>query len=186
MKRTLSLVSIAMAALAVNSAYCQAINDPPPPAWDDLSDVQRDGYVRAVRMHLDVPDMSPRVAHEAWLASRQGEGWVWGPTKNAELKQHPCMLPYDQLPKEQQVKDHLFRAVVHALANVWDDEPDVVDETVPGDDDGGLAALAEAEAKALAATNDAEAKAALAAGDVKATQTKPKAPATKRAPKVKA
>lgn len=27
---------------------------------------------------------------------------------------HPCMVPYDQLPQEQRVKDHLFGAAVRA------------------------------------------------------------------------
>lgn len=28
---------------------------------------------------------------------------------------HPCLLTFDELPIEQQIKDHLFREIVHAL-----------------------------------------------------------------------
>lgn len=37
------------------------------------------------------------------------------PNKDPEKKVHPCMVPYDQLPKEQQVKDAIFVGIVHAM-----------------------------------------------------------------------
>jgi len=43
------------------------------------------------------------------------DGWKHGPVKDPEKKEHPCLIPYDELPKEQQVKDHLFIGVVKAL-----------------------------------------------------------------------
>ena len=30
-------------------------------------------------------------------------------------KEHPCFVPYEELPTEQKAKDFLFRGVVHAL-----------------------------------------------------------------------
>jgi hypothetical protein len=41
---------------------------------------------------------------------------VYGEVKDAEKKTHPCIVPYKDLPPEQQAKDHLFKAVVSALA----------------------------------------------------------------------
>jgi len=29
---------------------------------------------------------------------------------------HPCIVPFDELPLDQQIKDRLFRQTVHALA----------------------------------------------------------------------
>ena len=43
-------------------------------------------------------------------------GWQYGPLKDADLKEHPCIVPFDELPPEQQAKDHLFKAIVDALA----------------------------------------------------------------------
>ena len=40
---------------------------------------------------------------------------MYGPVKDLDAKQHPCMVPFEQLPVEQQAKDYIFRAVVHAL-----------------------------------------------------------------------
>ena len=53
--------------------------------------------------------------HEAWLSDKVREGWKLGPVKDATKKEHPCMVPYKDLPLEQRIKDHLFKAVVRAF-----------------------------------------------------------------------
>ena len=47
------------------------------------------------------------------MMQKTAEGWSWGPVKDPERKQHPCMVPYDQLPQEQRAKDYIFRAIVN-------------------------------------------------------------------------
>lgn len=42
-------------------------------------------------------------------------GWKHGVKKDAKKKEHPCMIPYDDLPLDQRVKDALFVGVVKAL-----------------------------------------------------------------------
>jgi hypothetical protein len=49
------------------------------------------------------------------MAEKLAAGWEYGPVKDAEAKRHPCLVPFNQLPREQQAKDYIFRAVVHAL-----------------------------------------------------------------------
>jgi len=46
------------------------------------------------------------------------DGWIYGSEKDADLKMHPCIVPFEDLPAEQQAKDVLFRAVVKALMDV--------------------------------------------------------------------
>ena len=53
--------------------------------------------------------------HDAWLADKERDGWKYGAVKNPETKEHPCCVPYDQLPAEQRVKDYLFKAIVNAF-----------------------------------------------------------------------
>jgi hypothetical protein len=61
------------------------------------------------------PDATPENSHEEWLKVKAFDGWVYGETKDPEKKIHPCMKPYRELPRDQRVKDYLFRAVVHSL-----------------------------------------------------------------------
>ena len=60
-------------------------------------------------------DHGPEASHESWMKQKLEEGWKYGPVKDPERKEHHCIVPFDQLPREQQAKDFLFRAVVHAL-----------------------------------------------------------------------
>ena len=37
--------------------------------------------------------------HEVWAKNRIDEGWVLGSARNDELKTHPCLIPYEELPE---------------------------------------------------------------------------------------
>ena len=50
------------------------------------------------------------------MAQKVADGWTHGEVKDVEAKTHPCLVPFSALPVEQQAKDFIFRAVVHALA----------------------------------------------------------------------
>lgn len=114
----LSVARIARVAHEVNRAYCQALGDHSQPAWEEAPQWQKDSALLGVRLHLGNPSAGPQASHESWMKQKEEDGWVYGPEKRPDLKQHPCMVPFDQLPREQQAKDYLFRAVVHALAEV--------------------------------------------------------------------
>lgn len=98
----------------VNRAYCEALGDRSQVAWEDAPDWQISSAIKGVELHLQ-RDAGPEASHEAWMAEKAATGWVYGPVKDADAKTHPCMVPFNELPVEQQAKDYLFRAVVHAL-----------------------------------------------------------------------
>ena len=43
--------------------------------------------------------------HEVWSKGRLDEGWTYGPVRNDELKQHPCLIPYSELPESEKEYD---------------------------------------------------------------------------------
>ena len=106
---------IARVAHEVNRAYCEAMGDTSQPKWEDAPQWQRDSAILGVNFHIVNRCALPQASHENWMAQKISAGWVYGVTKDALLKQHPCIVPFDQLPPEQQAKDFLFRGVVHAL-----------------------------------------------------------------------
>lgn len=106
---------IARTAHEINRAYCAALGDHSQSTWEEASEWQRESAINGVNFHLRHPDADPAASHANWLQQKEAEGWVYGESKDPERRIHPCMLPYEQLPVEQRVKDYLFRAVVHAL-----------------------------------------------------------------------
>ncbi len=43
--------------------------------------------------------------HEVWALQRMKEGWKYGPERNGQLKETPCLVPYEQLPDEEKSYD---------------------------------------------------------------------------------
>ena len=43
--------------------------------------------------------------HEIWAQSRMQQGWTYGPERNDELKHHPCLIPYGELPEVEKDYD---------------------------------------------------------------------------------
>lgn len=98
-----------------NRAYCQTIGDNSQVAWEEAPQWQKDSAVKGVEFCSANPDAPPSANHESWLEVKRAEGWAYGPVKDAEKKEHPCFVPYEALPLEQQKKDALFKAIVSAL-----------------------------------------------------------------------
>ena len=107
--------SIARVCHEVNRAYCQALGDMSQPAWEDAPQWQKDSAMLGVDLHMNNPNAGPQASHESWMAQKIKDGWVFGSEKNPDRKEHPCLVLFNELPREQQAKDFIFRAVVHAL-----------------------------------------------------------------------
>jgi len=39
------------------------------------------------------------------LATRIAQGWRFGPERNDARKEHPCLIPYEELPEEERTYD---------------------------------------------------------------------------------
>lgn len=103
----------AQAAHEVNRAYCRAIGDDSQPSWDEAPEWQKTSARKGVAGAL--AGNTPEQSHESWLAEKEATGWKYGPVKDAEKKEHPCFVPYAQLPPEQRLKDDLYLTTVRAM-----------------------------------------------------------------------
>lgn len=112
----IDVVDIARVCHEANRSLCDGLGDISQVSWDEAPDWQRDSAVNGVRFNLENPDAPASASHDSWLAEKEATGWKYGPVKDAEKKEHPCFVPYQQLPIEQQAKDHLFKAVCGALS----------------------------------------------------------------------
>ena len=51
-----------------------------------------------------VEEMAKNV-HEVWSITWIEQGWTYGEKRDDVLKQHPCLVPYEELPEEEKVYD---------------------------------------------------------------------------------
>lgn len=105
----------------VNRAYCKSIGDDSQPSWDDAPEWQKMSSIDGVIFNLNNPDAKPSESHECWLAEKEKDGWTYGPVKDVEKKEHPCFVPYDELPEKQKTKDYIFKAVVNTMDVLYND-----------------------------------------------------------------
>lgn len=111
----MEIQKIAQVCHETNRAYCQTIGDNSQKPWSEAEEWQRKSAIAGVRVAIDHPEFPPSYQHEAWTADKFQDGWKYGPDKDPVKKEHPCLVPYDQLPVEQRLKDYLFKAVVSAF-----------------------------------------------------------------------
>ena len=61
-----------------------------------------------------------RNVHEVWAAGRLEDGWVLGEERNDALKQHPCLVPYEELSEEEEaVFEEGYKIVNETQRKEW-------------------------------------------------------------------
>ena len=43
--------------------------------------------------------------HDTWAKGRMDDGWTYGPVCDDAKKQHPCLVPYADLPESEKAYD---------------------------------------------------------------------------------
>ena len=54
---------------------------------------------------LELSELIAENTHEVWSKRRIEEGWTYGDERNDEKKNHPCLIPYSELPDSEKEYD---------------------------------------------------------------------------------
>ena len=63
---------------------------------------------RDVQLSEELNELVEQMAknvHEVWAQSRMEQGWTYGGERSDALKQHPCLIPYEELPEVEKAYD---------------------------------------------------------------------------------
>lgn len=88
-------------------------DDSVSPHWKSAPQWQKDSAIEGVQNALK--GLTPKEMHESWMQSKLDDGWEYGAVKNAVSKTHPCLVPYEELPEDQKLKDVVFLSIVKAI-----------------------------------------------------------------------
>lgn len=61
-----------------------------------------------VRLPAELDELVEKIAknvHEVWAQNRMDQGWTYGDERSDELKHHPCLVPYEDLPEVEKDYD---------------------------------------------------------------------------------
>ena len=118
----LPIAEVAEMTHEANRLYCQLIGDAEQPSWGNAPDWQKESAINGIQAVIDNYGYLSRrhsdeyrEQHDGWMYEKLMNGWKYGPVKDADKKEHPCLVPYDKLPDEQKRKDVLFKAIVETF-----------------------------------------------------------------------
>lgn len=55
--------------------------------------------------HLKITELLAKNTHELWSTQRLAEGWKYGTQRDDAKKEHPCLVPYEDLPESEKEYD---------------------------------------------------------------------------------
>jgi hypothetical protein len=98
-----------------NKGICETAGDMSQKSWEEAAEWQKEATINNVTHHIMNPNETAEASHLAWVKDKLNAGWKYGPIKDPEKKEHPCLVPYQELPFEQRVKDVVFSVIVNQL-----------------------------------------------------------------------
>ena len=111
--------AIARVCHEANRAWCEINGDESQRPWALADGWQTQSAIRGVMFRLENPRAPDSATHDAWSADKISEGWRYGEVKDPSARTHPCLVPFDELPAEQRMKDVLFGALVRSMAAAY-------------------------------------------------------------------
>ncbi len=112
----IDVVKIAQVCHEANRAFCSVNGDNSQVPWEEAPEWMQQTAANGVEFCLANPNATDSAFHDAWCEDKVRDGWKHGQVKDAEKKEHPCLVPFNHLPLHQQQKDILFKAIVLALS----------------------------------------------------------------------
>jgi hypothetical protein len=99
--------------------YRELMGDNSHKPWEGLSDEEKAPVRLAVIGIVEGDDDAER-SHNRWVNNLRAEGWEQGPRKDRELKTHPNLTGWDELPTETQELNQMFvRSVKSMITALW-------------------------------------------------------------------
>jgi ryanodine receptor 2 len=63
------------------------------------------GHILLDPQIIELAELLAKNTHEVWAQERIAQGWIYGAQRNDEKKEHPCLVPYEELPESEKVYD---------------------------------------------------------------------------------
>lgn len=54
---------------------------------------------------ISLAEQLAKNVHEVWAENRINQGWRYGKNRNDANKEHPCLIPYNELPESEKKYD---------------------------------------------------------------------------------
>jgi hypothetical protein len=102
-------------AIHVMNGVLQQIHgeEPLQPDWLRAPDAMKMRVRALVRGYR--AGIAPSEAHTRWTQMMAADGWRYGPRKDPAAHLHPNLVPYEDLPQSQRIKDQMSQMITWVL-----------------------------------------------------------------------
>jgi hypothetical protein len=110
----MSITDIAEIVHEIQRVFCASIGETLP-TWEEAGLNMRSTTMLGVHDLIHNPNATGGFSHEQWMKHKVAEGYVYGEVRDHVKKTHPSLIPFAELPHNEQTKDHLFVQTVRSL-----------------------------------------------------------------------
>ena len=74
----------------------------------DKTYIPRPADTSSVVLSEELEQLTEKMArnvHDVWAVGRIADGWTWGPLRDEAKKEHPCLVPYEELQESEKEYD---------------------------------------------------------------------------------
>lgn len=74
----------------------------------DKTYIPRPADTSSVVLSEELEQLTEKMArnvHDVWAEGRIADGWTWGPVRDDAKKEHPCLVPYEELQESEKEYD---------------------------------------------------------------------------------
>lgn len=111
------LIDFALSLVHNANAVLKSANGEKHEELADMDPARKESIRNAIKYALE-NDTSPEESHISWLEAQEKLGYVYGPVIDRVALQHPCMVPYNQLPEAQKTKDAMFVSIINTTKGI--------------------------------------------------------------------
>ncbi len=89
----------------------------------EATSAQLASQTNGLSFFLQSPNRAAEENHDNWMKLRLADGWKYGSVKDEGKKEHPDLVPYDELPEVEKMKDTMDlvarRIVIEVINQVF-------------------------------------------------------------------
>jgi len=95
--------------------FIESVSDEKVPGWELAEDWQRESSIENVKAVINGSSSDPEEEHKRWYKEKIDSGWKYGPVKDGELKTHPCLVDFFELPIYKRALDPIINWTVRSV-----------------------------------------------------------------------
>jgi hypothetical protein len=109
------IIAISKIAHRKHRRYCNSINHPTQPSWEDLSDNHKKTIESTVEKIVNGEIKSIEDSHANFVEFKKSTGWVFGDEYSEKDKTNPRLCDFNDLSTEDMTKESIFFECVNGV-----------------------------------------------------------------------